>query len=94
MKQDASHEEPREADLWTWATIGVILGGLQVALWWPVVREAMLGWPHHSMIRRPLPRTATGKIQHRILKCRLQTVASAKLPQSTACPMRSSPRPS
>jgi hypothetical protein len=43
MKQDASHEEPREADLWTWATIGVILGGLQVALWWPVVREAMLG---------------------------------------------------
>jgi hypothetical protein len=43
MKRDVSREEPREADIWTWMTIGVILGGLQIALWWPVIRETMLG---------------------------------------------------
>jgi hypothetical protein len=43
MKQDVSREEPREPDLWTWTTIGLVLGGLQIALWWPVIRETMLG---------------------------------------------------
>ena len=43
MRQDASREEPKEPGFWTWTTIGVILGGLQVALWWPVVRDTVLG---------------------------------------------------
>jgi hypothetical protein len=43
MKQNMPRNEPREADVWTWTTIGVIMGGLQIALWWPVVRETILG---------------------------------------------------
>lgn len=43
MERNGPQNAPKEADLWTWMVVGVIYGGVMLALWVPLIWERAQG---------------------------------------------------